>query len=170
MKIFNTTPFVKHIKTAHFFRADTLPYSLSEVLRESYTSFISSDNYLRIEVLPENVKPNCSQKKSNSGVYWTHRISMDINYQSSELRALLNLYDNATVVCGLESWGGQVYLYGNSDQPLQMSYSDVDPANAMENIGHQITLSGDTYGSPKMITTFDFYSPIELASWLATPL
>lgn len=170
ISISNNHPSVKNIRYAHLFRSDRIPYSLSEVLKNSYNSFINSDDYIRVAVLPENVKPNASQKNSNSGSYWSNRITMDINEQSQLIRSQLDTYDNATVVCCLETRSGTVYIYGNSDQPLSMLYKDIESTNNMDLIGHQITLSGDTYNSPKIITTTDFYEPSRLASWLATPL
>lgn len=154
----------------HLFRTDELPYSLSEVLRNNYDGFITSDNYLQIIPIPENVKINSAQKNNRSGVYWTHKVTSETNYQSPELRDLLDQYDNGLVVCCIETRSDLVYLYGNSDQPLKMLYRDLDPTNPLDNIGHEIILEGETYNSPKIIPSTTFYSPNDLASWLASPL
>jgi len=170
IRILNNSPKVKDIRFAHIIRANLLGYDLTAVLKNSYQSFVASDDYMRIAVLPDNVKPNSQSKNSSDGSYWSHSIKLDINEQSNEILEYLNRYNNFSVICCLETRDNEVYIYGNSNQPLNFLYKFSESTNNMDNIGYEISMTGDTYGSPKIITTTDFYKPVRLSSWLASPL
>lgn len=170
MKISNNNPFTKTIRTIHFLFSHKTPYSLGEVLKNSFSGVEISEDYLKISVLPENVKITSGQKTGKSGAYWSHRIVLNVNEQSEEIREMLDTYTNGLTIPCLETTADKVYIYGNSDQPLSFSYKDVESTDNIELIGHEITLKGDTYGSYKAINLSDFHSPEFLASWLATSL
>lgn len=170
MTITNNTPFVKTIKTAHFIFSSTVPFSLGEVLKNSFSGIEGIQEYMKVSVLPENVKIASGQKTGKSGAYWSHRITLDINEQNDTIRKQLNSYDNALVIICLEATNGHIYVYGNSDQPLSFTYKDVESTDNIQLIGHEIVVNGDTYGPSNTINTLDFYNPIALASWLATSL
>ncbi|TSE03390.1 hypothetical protein [Aquimarina algiphila] len=170
MKISNNNPFTKTIKTVHFLFSDSTPFSLSEVLKNSSSGLEFSEDYLKVSVLPENVRIASGQKEGKSGASWSHRIALHINEQNEEIRKMLDSYDNGLVIPCLETTGGTIHVYGNRNQPLSFSYKDVESLDNIQLIGHEIIVKGDTYHSYKVINTVDFYSPSRLASWLATSL
>ncbi len=170
MNINNNNPFTKNIKNVHFLFKDEIPFSLREVLKNSFSGIDIVDTYLKISVLPDNVKIISEPKTTKSGFYWSHKISLNINEQNEVIRKTLDFYQNTLVVACLETTAETINIYGNKDQPLIFSYRDEENTDNIELIGHEITVKGDTYTSYKAIPASDFYSPTWLAAWLATPI
>ncbi len=170
MKISNNNPFIKSIRTVHFLFSNNTPFSLSEALKNSSSGLEFSKEYLKVSVLPENVRISSGEKESTSGVSWSHKITLQINEQNEEIRKMLDSYDNGLVIPCLETTGDTIHVYGNRNQPLSFTYKDVESPDNIQLIGHEITVKGDTYHSCKLINTADFYSPSRLASWLASSL
>lgn len=170
MKIFNEIPKIKTIKTVHFFDKNKVSFSLSDTLTKNNSGFKTPEPYLQVRAMPENVKINSGQKNDDSGAYWSHSISLEVNDQNNILSSMLNSYANKKIVCCVETTNDTVYIYGNVDQPLTFRYKDLEGTTLAQTIGYEISISGDTYSSCEIISIYDFYQMVVLASWLPITL
>ena len=166
MDFCNNNEVFKNVKKAHIFLQQAQQYGLSESLRNVNHALTPDEKDTVVKMLPETTKLDVKQTIHKSGTYWKNKISITITEFSTSFKNELNSYTDKKIVLALELYDERVFIYGNNDQPLDISYKELNPIKNDGVFGYEITISGSTTTEPKETTLADFnYNPF-LGSWL----
>lgn len=160
MEYFNNNEVFKNVKKTYIFLHNSNSFNLSASLRNLNHALTPDGNETVISTLPETTKLNIQQVKNKSGIYWKNRIVITTIEGSNDFQKHLDKFINKKVVLGMELFDGRIFIYGNTNQPLEIIYKELNPTKKASTSGYEITFNGNTTTPPRETNLQDFnYNP-----------
>lgn len=141
-KICNITDdFIKNVRAAWLVPVGQPECDLENILTKSSLSNIikqiPEDQILKIELLPDDIRVNSSQKDSSAGAYFTHSFSITAQPNKITNLEIIDFFTNTRVLLYLFTTA-ETYLVGSNEQGLLFLFDEYTTHFI-------INISGDTY-------------------------
>ena len=130
-------------------------FTTLEDLETYLTNINENANVLTLDLFPDDVSINHVPTIKKTSKLFSTKINFKVTPQTETIQSVLKKYNNKEVFIVLQKNETQ-HLYGNSKQPLLLTYSELHNTSHGKIKGYTVSISGKTTEEVRYINIGDF--------------